>query len=97
MPQFYTKENTEFLILSYRCNYCTQERTGDITVGDYWGIEREHSKFYSTKGVSVMLLNTDKALKWFGQVEDMFYTQESTFEQPPERTITCCRRHYVHR
>lgn len=65
----------------YRCRYCTQERVGDITLGDYWGIEQEHSKFYSTKGVSVMLLNTDKALGCFEQARSLFYTQESTFEQ----------------
>ena len=65
----------------YRCNYCTKERTGDMTIGDYWGIEYEHPAFYSTKGVSVMLLNTEKSLKWFGQVENSFYIQESTFEQ----------------
>lgn len=65
----------------YRCRYCTQERISDITVGDYWGIEREHPKFYSTKGVSVMLLNTEKALNCFEQAKLMFYIQESTFEQ----------------
>lgn len=65
----------------YRCRYCTRERVGDITIGDYWGIEQAHPSFYSTKGVSVMLLNTEKALKWFGQVENSFYIQASTFEQ----------------
>lgn len=65
----------------YRCRYCTQERISDITVGDYWGIEREHPKFYSTKGVSVMLLNTEKALNCFEQAKSMFYIQESTFKQ----------------
>ena len=65
----------------YRCRYCTQERISDITIGDYWGIEQEHPKFYSTKGVSVMMLNTDKALGCFEQVKPLFYTQDSTFEQ----------------
>lgn len=65
----------------YRCRYCTQERISDMTVGDYWGIEREHPKFYSTKGVSVMLLNTEKALNCFEQAKSMFYIQESTFKQ----------------
>lgn len=69
----------------YRCNYCTQERIGDITVGDYWGIEREHPKFYSTKGVSVVLLNTDKALSLLERVKDVFYIQESTFEKAAKK------------
>lgn len=65
----------------YHCNYCSKERVSDITIGDYWGIEREHPNFYSTKGVSVILLNTEKALKWFEEVKEMFYVHESTFEQ----------------
>ena len=65
----------------YHCIYCTKGRVGDITVGDYWGIEKEHPSFYSTKGVSVMLLNTDKAVKWFELTKGMFHVQESTFEQ----------------
>lgn len=37
------------------------ERTcGDITIGDYWGIEKEHPEFYSTKGVSCLLVNTER-------------------------------------
>lgn len=65
----------------YRCHYCTKERVGDLTVGDYWGIEQAHPSFYSMKGVSVMFLNTDKALWWFEQAKSLFYIQESTFGQ----------------
>ena len=65
----------------YHCNYCTKGRVGDITIGDYWGIEKEHPMFYSTKGVSVVLLNTDNGLRWFERVKNMFYVQESSFEQ----------------
>lgn len=65
----------------YQCHYCTKERTGDITIGDYWGIEQEHPSFHSSKGVSVMLLNTEKATKWFKRIEEQFFIQESTFEQ----------------
>ena len=65
----------------YRCSYCTKERVGDITIGDYWGIEKEHPKFFSTKGVSVVLLNTKKGVEFFRNYSDLFYTCESTFEQ----------------
>lgn len=47
----------------YRCNYCSQARVGDITIGDYWGIEQAHPSFYSTKGVSVVLLNNRQSHK----------------------------------
>ena len=69
----------------YRCSYCTKERVGDITIGDYWGIEKEHPKFFSTKGVSVVLLNTKKGIDFFGNNSNLFYTCESTFEQAARR------------
>jgi len=65
----------------YRCRYCTKERVGDITVGDYWGIEKEHPDFYSAKGVSCMLVNTDKGVKLWEMVSDKFHSLESTFEK----------------
>ena len=65
----------------YRCNYCTKERVGDITIGDYWGIEKEHPEFYSTKGVSCLLVNTEKGIRLWNLVKNEFDSLESTFEQ----------------
>lgn len=65
----------------YRCNYCTRDRVGDITIGDYWGIEKEHPEFYSTKGVSLALINTPKGMNALSDAEELFYIQESTFER----------------
>lgn len=65
----------------YRCNYCTRERVGDITVGDYWGIEKEHPEFYSTKGVSLALINTQKGMSALNDAESLFYIHESSFER----------------
>lgn len=46
----------------YRCKYCGQERISDITVGDFWGISEEKVGTTAMKyGVSVILLNTEKA------------------------------------
>ncbi len=65
----------------YRCNYCTRDRIGDITIGDYWGIEKEHPEFYSAKGVSLALINTSRGISVLNDAEDLFYIQESTFEK----------------
>lgn len=78
---FHFLKGTTYRECCYRCNYCTKERVGDITVGDYWGIEKEHPKFYSPKGVSCMLMNTDKGKKLWDIVSDKFYSLESTFEK----------------
>ena len=65
----------------YLCKYCTKERVGDITIGDYWGIEKEHPQFFSTKGVSVVLLNSKKGVDFFGSIDNLFHICESSFEQ----------------
>ena len=65
----------------YRCQYSQKNRVADFTIGDYWGIEKEHREFYSTKGVSVVLLNTEKALAMRPLLDNLFYTIDSTFEK----------------
>ena len=65
----------------YKCNYCSKGRCGDLTIGDYWGIEKEHPDFYSTKGVSVLLVNTMKGEKCLEECEHLFYLCESSFEK----------------
>lgn len=65
----------------YHCHYCCPERAGDITIGDYWGIEKEHPQFFNTKGVSCVLINTDKGLAVWDKYRNLFHSIESTFEQ----------------
>lgn len=65
----------------YQCKYCTPERVGDITIGDYWGIEKEHPKFFSTKGVSCVLINTDKGINAWNSSASLFCTLESDFDK----------------
>lgn len=49
----------------YACPYASVRRAGDFTIGDYWGIESIHPEFYSSKGVSAVMLNTDAAIEFF--------------------------------
>ena len=65
----------------YKCHYASSHRPADITVGDYWGIEREHKHFYNYKGVSLLMLNNWHALNFFQNFTDDFYIEESTFEK----------------
>ncbi len=65
----------------YNCHYCTSERIGDITIGDYWGIEKEHPDFYDTKGVSCMLINTEKGRSLWEQYKDNYHFIDSSFDK----------------
>lgn len=51
----------------YSCKYTNQHRVGDITIGDFWGIEKHHPEYLSEdgklkelEGISCMLVNTEK-------------------------------------
>ena len=74
-------KGTTYRECCYRCNYCTKDRVGDITIGDYWGVEKEHPEFYSTKGVSCLLVNSEKGMRLWNLIKSEFYFLESTFEQ----------------
>ncbi len=50
----------------YTCKYACSRRTGDLTIGDYWGIESEHpeiannSNYNLEKGISSIIVNSNK-------------------------------------
>lgn len=52
-----------------------------MTVGDYWGIEKEHKHFFSYKGVSLLMLNNKHAVDFFYKIEGRFHKVESTYEK----------------
>lgn len=56
----------------YSCRYTNLSRVGDITIGDFWGIEKELPEFAqnATRGVSAILVNTTEGaqlLSEYGQ------------------------------
>lgn len=53
------------LILRPSCYNCLSKsgRSGaDVTLGDFWGIEKKYSEFDDDRGVSVVLVNRDKGI-----------------------------------
>lgn len=71
----------------YQCKYTCQHRPADITLGDYWGIEKQHPDYlgkncFSTKkGISVVIANTAKGLTTLRQCSDALHMKDSTFEK----------------
>jgi coenzyme F420-reducing hydrogenase beta subunit len=53
----------------YQCKYTSQERVSDITISDYWGIEKVDKNFEDNLGVSMILINTEKGEKLFRQAQ----------------------------
>ena len=60
----------------YRCRYATVARVADITLGDFWGIEKHDPSANTDAGVSMIILNTPKGHQQFAAVkEDLVYKQ----------------------
>lgn len=56
----------------HTCKFCTPERDSDITIGDFWGIEKVKPDMDDGMGTSVVILHTQKARDIWEQIrEDM--------------------------
>ena len=49
----------------HECRYKGKARVGDITLGDFWGIEKAFPDFDRSRGVSLVLVNTPKGKAFF--------------------------------
>lgn len=55
----------------YHCPFAREERIGDLTIGDYWGVEKYSPEllkengglFLKKEGISCLFVNTDKGKK----------------------------------
>lgn len=69
----------------YSCKYASSHRPADITLGDYWGIEKEHpeyiekSEWDESKGISVVIANTNKGLGVLKNLTEYLDLRESSF------------------
>ena len=64
----------------YDCRFTTVNRQGDITLGDFWGIGRKYPERDDDKGISLIIANTEKGAKAYGEIADKFDTFESDIE-----------------
>lgn len=55
----------------YSCQFRDLNRVSDISIADFWGLEKGNYKdFYDKKGVSLVLINTEKGLNLFEAVKE---------------------------
>jgi len=49
----------------FACTCAAEGRFGDFTVGDFWGIQHSHPELSDDLGISLVLVNTEKARKLY--------------------------------
>lgn len=64
----------------FKCPYKNVVHTSDITIGDFWGIEKWAADFDDTKGISLAILNTPKGEQIFEKTKESLDIRESAIE-----------------
>ncbi len=70
----------------YECPYKSVMHPGDITIADYWGIEKAAPEFDDNKGVSLVLVNNKAGENAFERVKDKLIWKRTELKdsmQPP--------------
>lgn len=70
----------------YKCPYKDVIHPGDITIADYWGIDKAVPGFNDDKGISLVLINDDKGRDSFESIKDILEVHKTRLEdsmQPP--------------
>lgn len=62
------------------CLFANPKRISDITIGDAWGIESSKPEWNSSKGVSLVLLNTQKGLALLPEFQNKMECIDSDLE-----------------
>lgn len=73
----------------YSCKYASSHRPGDITIGDFWGIEKEHPELMKinggildkAKGISCLIVNTDIGKSYLEKYQQGLNLWESEFSK----------------
>ena len=72
----------------YTCKYASQNRVGDITIGDYWGIEKVHPELLKNRlldtslGISAIIVNSPKGEDMLNAIqEERLFLYKSSFDK----------------
>lgn len=77
----------------YKCPFSCFKRVGDITLADFWDIEKQHPEFPNKfKGVSLVIVNTDNGNKIWNEVQSKTYFVQSSID----KVIQTCNTNLKH-
>ena len=81
------------------CQYTNYNRPGDITIGDFWGIDKIDSNYKDDLGISLVIVNSDKGQRVFDKLnisECREYKQKDTQQNSLKHPATANpKRSYV--
>lgn len=69
----------------YHCPYARKERIGDITLGDFWGIDEFYDIADIDLGISLVIVNSSKGDFLFKRIENQITCIPSDYEKAKKR------------
>ncbi len=67
----------------YACRFASLDRKADLTMGDFWGVKKDHPRLFDGKGTSLLLVNTKKGQQAVNAVQD----SATLIEVPPPEPL----------
>ena len=65
----------------YNCNFKIGNKYSDITLGDFWGVQKYYPEMYSKNGVSAIIINTEKGKLIFESISNDLEYKECKLEE----------------
>ena len=65
----------------YNCNFKLENKYSDITLGDFWEINKFYPEMYNKKGVSEIIINTQKGREVFDLIKNNIEYKECKLEE----------------
>lgn len=72
----------------HKCNYANIHRPADITIADFWGVDKVAPDFLDKKGVSLAIINNQKGKEWFEEVKNDLQIVDCSLEDCVKYTYT---------
>ena len=73
----------------YSCKFANLDRPSDITIGDYWGIEKSLPSFCDKKGVSLIITHTDTGEHLLSEAKKDLNLVETPIEAAMQPNLCC--------
>lgn len=75
----------------FNCRFTSQDRVSDLTISDFWGIEKDNPHFEDKLGVSMVMVNTPKGQKLFDMTDgekaeaNIENAKQPQLKEPPKK------------
>lgn len=71
----------------HNCKFTNIKRVSDITIGDFWGINRYKSSLDDDKGISLLLINSKKGQEIFNECNNNLFYEECDIEKSMQHNL----------